>query len=119
MKDPVEEQIKEAIERGEFDNLPGQGRPLPPGDDGPGWWARRQIEQMRRQDRLAELSARIDRDLGQVWVLAGEEAVLQRVAELNQEIETANLEVPLDEQLPLLESGEVLATWRRMYRARR
>ena len=119
VKDPVEEQIKEAIARGDFDNLPGQGRPLPKGDDGPGWWARRQIEQMRRQDRLAELSARIDRDLGDVWVLREEAAVLERVAGFNAEIETANRGVPVDEQLQLLDPADVLATWRRMYRARR
>lgn len=119
MKDPVEEQIRDAIARGDFDNLPGQGRPLPKGDDGPGWWARRQIEAMRRQDRLSELSARIDRDLGDVWVLREEAAVLERVAEFNAEIETANRGVAVDEQLQLLDPAEVLATWRRMYRARR
>ena len=119
MKDPVEDQIKEAIERGDFDNLPGQGRPLPKGDDGPGWWARRRVEEMRRQDRLADLSARIDRDLGEVWVLRDEPAVLEGVAELNNEIECANRGVPVDERLPLLDAGEVLGTWRRMYRARR
>lgn len=119
VKDPVEEQIKEAIARGDFDNLPGQGRPLPKGDDGPGWWARRQIEQMRRQDRLADLSTRIDRDLGEVWVLREETAVRERVAEFNAEIEAANRDVPADEQLELLDPADVLATWRRMYRARR
>jgi hypothetical protein len=119
VKDPVEEQIKEAIARGDFDNLPGQGRPLPKGDEGPGWWARRQIEQMRRQDRLSELSARIDRDLGEVWVLREEASVRERVAAFNVEIEFSNRDVPDDEQLPLLDPAEVLATWRRMYRARR
>jgi hypothetical protein len=119
VKDPVEEQIKEAIARGDFDNLPGQGRPLPKGDDGPGWWARRQIEQMRRLDRLSELSARIDRDLGDVWVLRDEAVVRERVAEFNAEIESANRDVPVDEQLSLLDPAEVLGTWRRMYRARR
>jgi hypothetical protein len=119
VKDPVEEQIKEAIARGDFDNLPGQGRPLPKDDHGPGWWARRQIEQMRRQDRLADLSTRIDRDLGEVWVLREETAVRERVAEFNAEIEAANRDVPADEQLELLDPADVLATWRRMYRARR
>jgi hypothetical protein len=119
VKDPVEQQIKEAIARGEFDNLPGQGLPLPKGDDGPGWWARRQIEQMRRQDRLSELSARIDRDLGEVWVLRDETAVQERVTEFNHEIEAANRDVPIDEQLSLLDPADVLRTWRKMYRARR
>ncbi len=42
----VDRQIREARERGEFDNLPGQGKPL--GDlgdpDDPTWWVRRYIE---------------------------------------------------------------------------
>ncbi|MGI8718223.1 MAG: DUF1992 domain-containing protein, partial [Lapillicoccus sp.] len=39
-------QIREAQERGEFDNLPGAGKPLPdlgdPNDES--WWVRRMIE---------------------------------------------------------------------------
>src|SRR6266508_1009114 len=36
----VERQIREAVERGEFDNLPGSGRPLPVSGDGEDWWLR-------------------------------------------------------------------------------
>ena len=42
----VESQIQQAIRRGDFDNLPGAGKPLP-GLDGvhdPDWWIRRKIE---------------------------------------------------------------------------
>ena len=38
---PVDQAIREAMERGEFENLPGKGRPLP--DSGPVddmWWVR-------------------------------------------------------------------------------
>lgn len=42
----VERQIREAQEGGEFDNLPGAGKPLPdlgdPNDES--WWVRRMIE---------------------------------------------------------------------------
>ncbi|HKZ18975.1 MAG TPA: DUF1992 domain-containing protein [Acidimicrobiia bacterium] len=50
----VERIIEEAIARGEFDNLPGEGQPLSTGDDGPGWWIRNYVERMRRGagDRL-------------------------------------------------------------------
>ena len=46
----VERIIEEAIARGEFDNLPGEGQPLPISDDGPGWWIRNYVEQMQRDD---------------------------------------------------------------------
>jgi hypothetical protein len=119
MKDPVEDQIEAAIRRGDFDHLPGSGQPLPKGDDGPGWWARRRIAEVRRQDRLADLAARIERNLGEVWVLPDEAAVRSRVEEFNNEIAAANQCVPDDEQLPGLVADDVIATWRRMYRARR
>lgn len=47
----VERQIREAAERGEFDNLPGAGKPIPdldrPRDDL--WW----IKQKMRREKLA------------------------------------------------------------------
>ena len=46
----VERIIEEAIARGEFDDLPGEGKPLPTGDDGPGWWIRAYVERMRREE---------------------------------------------------------------------
>jgi DnaJ-like protein len=43
---PVERAIREALERGDFDDLPGAGQPLPDfGDtDDPLWWVRRYAE---------------------------------------------------------------------------
>ncbi|WP_235508799.1 DUF1992 domain-containing protein [Terrabacter sp. Root85] len=39
---PVDKQIREAQERGEFDNLPGAGKPLDLSDSGdPDWWVKR------------------------------------------------------------------------------
>ncbi|GAB3874185.1 DnaJ family domain-containing protein [Terrabacter terrigena] len=39
---PVEKQIREAQERGDFDNLPGAGKPLDLSDaDDPDWWVKR------------------------------------------------------------------------------
>lgn len=42
----VETSIQQAIRRGEFDNLPGAGKPLPDlgGSHDPDWWIRRKIE---------------------------------------------------------------------------
>ncbi len=41
----IEKIIREAIERGEFDNLPGTGKPLDLSDaDDPDWWVKRLIK---------------------------------------------------------------------------
>ena len=67
----VDLQVQRAIERGEFDNLPGQGKPLPPLDNDPDWWLKKLIErenitgvlpealQLRKDD--ATLDAELDR----------------------------------------------------------
>lgn len=87
----VELQIRKAIERGEFDNLPGAGKPIP-GDDrphDPQWWVKQLIERenitgvlppalgLRRED--AELDDLLD---GQ----ASEPRVREIVQEFNQRI---------------------------------
>ena len=45
----IDRQIREAQERGEFDDLPGTGKPLPPtgGEFDPDWWLR---DLARRED---------------------------------------------------------------------
>jgi hypothetical protein len=67
----VDLQVQKAIERGEFDDLPGAGKPLPPLDDDPNWWLKKLIEreritgvlpealQLRKDD--AELDTELDR----------------------------------------------------------
>lgn len=67
----VELQVQRAIERGEFDDLPGAGKPLGPLDSSPDWWlkqliAREQITgvlpealQLRKDDLT--LDATLDR----------------------------------------------------------
>lgn len=42
----VERKIREAMERGEFDDLPGQGQPLPDlnGRDDENWWVKKFLE---------------------------------------------------------------------------
>jgi hypothetical protein len=67
----VDLQVQKAIERGEFDDLPGMGKPLPPLDNDPDWWLKKLIEreritgvlpealQLRKDD--AELDGELDR----------------------------------------------------------
>jgi hypothetical protein len=87
----VDLQVKRAMERGEFDNLPGTGKPL--GDLGSlndgDWWLRKLIEreqitgvlpealQLRKDD--AELDATLDRE-------ATERLVREQVAHFNRRV---------------------------------
>jgi hypothetical protein len=69
----VDLQVEKAIERGEFDDLPGTGKPLElPDKHDPDWWVKRLIEReqitgiapaaigLRKED--AELDATLDRE---------------------------------------------------------
>ena len=48
----VERLIREAAEAGDFDQLPGQGHPLPGAGqpDDPLWWVRGWLERNRQED---------------------------------------------------------------------
>lgn len=50
----VERRIREAIERGEFDDLPGSGQPIPDLNDDPLWWVKKWVERERLKDALRE-----------------------------------------------------------------
>ena len=90
----IDRLIREAQERGEFDNLPGAGKPIP-GLDKPHdelWWVKQLLEReeisltpatLRLQKQVEEAVERIRR--------ASTEAEVRRiVAELNPEIAKAN-----------------------------
>jgi hypothetical protein len=86
----VEKQIREAAERGDFDNLPGQGKPLQ--DEGAAydenWWIKRKL----RDEQLALLtpSLSVQRDvedfLDNLDRIPSEAALRRRVGELNTRI---------------------------------
>jgi len=86
----VDHQIRAAMARGEFDNLPGAGKPLRlPDRHDPDWWVKGLIERekltgvlppalaLRKED--AELDAALDR-------MATEEEVRRALAEFNQRV---------------------------------
>ncbi|HET6563219.1 MAG TPA: DUF1992 domain-containing protein [Marmoricola sp.] len=90
----VDLQVRQAMERGEFDHLPGKGKPIEglTGKDDPDWWVRRLVEreritgvlppslQLRKED--AELDGRLDR-------LGGEAEVRREVEEFNDRVKWA------------------------------
>lgn len=56
--DLAEQKIREAMERGEFDDLPGAGKPIDLGNpDDPDWWIRRKLDEERLRDELDGVDA--------------------------------------------------------------
>lgn len=105
---PVEKQIREAMERGEFDNLPGAGKPLPnldANDDGM-WWVR-QLAQRERLDfsgalpLALQLRKEAQRFPESLVNLAREESVREVLEDYNQRVRRDRLRPP-DAGLPQL-----------------
>lgn len=117
-RDIVEEQLQEAMERGDFDDLSGTGRPLALGDDSPDWWARRKAEELRREQEVTETVRRLERDRDAIWGLSDEKAVRRAAGDLNRRIQALNPLLREDERLPFLQPQEAVTVWQRMARLR-
>jgi hypothetical protein len=116
----VERRIRQAQERGEFDDLPGKGKPLPglsePDDEL--WWVRRFV---RREGVPADallppglaLRKEIERLPETLRVLPDEESVRELAAELNRRV-VEQLRVPSGPVVPLrrVNPDELVRTWR-------
>ena len=109
--------IREAIERGEFDDLPGSGKPIPgagrPHD--PNWWVKTFLDRERSDDRRRAEFERIEARVGSLWSLPSETAVRQAVARLNAEIEDLDRG---DGHLQPFDVEAVVGSWNAMVRAR-
>ncbi|WP_433505265.1 DUF1992 domain-containing protein [Pseudonocardia halophobica] len=115
----VEKAIREAVERGEFDDLPGKGRPLPNlADADENWWIKGYL---RREgvpsDVLlptpVQLRKEVERLPETVRDLPTEQAVRDLVAELNARI-AGYLRAPDGPRLPLrrADPDAVVEAWR-------
>ncbi|HHC09417.1 MAG TPA: DUF1992 domain-containing protein [Actinobacteria bacterium] len=99
----VERLLEEARDRGDFDALPGSGEPLELADTGPGWWARRTLQEERRHERRAELLRRLRRELPRLVARrdrAGLEALAAAVRAWN--------DGAADDELPTVDVDELL-----------
>jgi hypothetical protein len=114
----VEFQIRKAMERGEFDNLPGAGKPLNlPDRHDPDWWVKRLIERekisgvappaigLRRED--AELEATIDREVREEGVRRVVDEFNRRVVEARRQLQGGPPVVT-----PLRDADAEVAAWR-------
>jgi len=116
----VDKQMREATGRGEFRDLPGLGKPLP--DSGQPyaeqWWLH---DKLRREgesvDALLPVPLRLRKEIHQlpavVRALTSEQAVRDRVAELNQRI-LDWLRAPSGPDIPVrpADTEEILREWR-------
>ena len=106
----IERTLREAAEAGEFDDLPGRGKPI--GDiDLPydaDWWVRKWWERNRALDEASTLAADVQRRLPTVMAQRDEAAVRTGLEDLNRAIATRGAGLGLEE-LPI---DEMLAGWR-------
>jgi hypothetical protein len=89
----VDKQIREAVERGEFDNLPGTGKPLPDRNElyDENWWLKQWIAREGiKGDTALPTTLRLRREIEDVQRAAGklrtEAEVRHMVSDLNRRI---------------------------------
>jgi hypothetical protein len=114
----IDKQIRDAMERGEFDDLPGKGKPLPdidrPRDEL--WWVREKLKRENVQILPPALQVRKDLDEGRDRIAAtdDEDLVRRLVAEINEKIREVNRTVvagPPSTLFPL-DVERVVERWR-------
>ena len=102
----VDLQVQRAIERGDWDDLPGYGKPIKDlGDNDPDWWVKKLVEReqitgvlppalaIRKDD--AELEGRLDR-------ITTEDGVRREVTEFNQRVRKALYTPPTGPTAPAM-----------------
>jgi Domain of unknown function (DUF1992) len=115
----IDKQIYEATQRGEFDDLPGAGKPLPPhpDDDGQRWLR----EYLRREgvsaDELLPPPLKLRKERARladsVADMASEQEVREAVSELNHRIaEFRRIPVGPPIFVPLVDKDEMVGRWR-------
>ncbi len=114
----IDRQIREAQERGDFDDLPGKGKPLPDlhGRRDDLWWVRRKLKDEGLEYIPAGLQVRKDVEDARRRIAAAtsERDVRDIVARINERIREANRTVlhgPASTVAPLDEEQTVRA-WR-------
>lgn len=91
----AEQRIRDAQEQGQFENLPGFGKPIP-GIDEPHdelWWVKEKLKREQISALPPALAIRLDleKTLARVAAAVTEDEVRQEVAALNERIHKARL----------------------------
>lgn len=116
---PVEDAVAEAIARGDFDDLPGAGRPLDlPARHDPDWWiTRRLAEGDIDPDALLPPVVLLRREHAQIGetlaMLRTEERVREVLEDYNQRVQDDRLRHPMSPMLaPTVDVEARVAAWR-------
>ncbi len=116
----VEHRIREAQQAGQFDNLPGFGKPLPDlGDlNDENWWIRRKLhdEGVSVLPPSLAILKDIQDALARLEQLPSEMAVRRMVGELNERIRKAQfaaIDGPPTRAMPL-DAEQIVARWSRL-----
>ena len=100
----IDELLAEAVDVETFRNLPGYGEPITIDDGGPGWWARRKADELRRAE--ASSSHAVKEDLRSIWAMTDAEKA---------EVALNELAARLEERAIHLDVGAVLSRWKRTH----
>ena len=114
----VERKIRESMERGEFDNLPGAGQPIPdlarPYDEL--WWLRKKLrdEKLSIDPPIMVLRKELDETLERIGAARSEAEVRRLVEAINERIVYVNSHTffgPASDLAPL-NVERIVAEWR-------
>lgn len=114
----VERKIRESMERGEFDNLPGKGQPIPdlarPYDEL--WWLRKKLrdEKLSIDPPILVLRRELDETMERIAAARSEAEVRRMVAAINERIVYVNSHTffgPASDLAPL-DVERIVAEWR-------
>lgn len=118
----AEHLIQQAQAAGEFDHLPGFGKPLPAIEElaTENWWVRDKLRRENLSVLPPSLQIRVDvqQTLSAVWELGTEGEVRKALQELNARIAAANrsLEPPPSDTLPV-DIDALVARWQERRKA--
>lgn len=123
----VEKMIREATERGEFDNLSGMGKPLDLSDsDDPDWWVKRKIrDENLDSSALLPMPLQLRREAqefpGSLRQIADEQAVRDLLADFNRRVREAHLStragMPSMITAHTVDVDEMVGRWRELRRS--
>ncbi len=111
--DWLEKAIREATERGDFDDLPGSGERIEGlgGTYDPAWWAKSFVSREKAREAGIELVAEIDKMLPVLLATAPLDDLLAQVDRWNAAIARINSELDRRDALHEVDRAEVARRW--------